>query len=172
MTELFFIKWVCIWKFGDGLAVKCLDFVNFEMFEALSIIHWLNDGLMIKDNHIASIGIGVALERLEEIQGVTFIEFEVDTETQALQVASFLHKNPLQIPCGILFDNFVPQALAKLLSSMNRSGMLNGLFAEASGRITLENLPSYDIEHLDYVSSGSITMDPYPTDLSLELDKK
>ncbi len=130
-----------------------------------ALSHRLNlaHALMVKDNHIAAVGINAALERISDSKAA-FVEIEVDTPDQAREVCEALKR--VEIPKGMLFDNFAPQDLAALLPTLE----LEGIFTEASGGINLDTIKEFDLPGLGFVSCGAITMNPQAIDLSLKLE--
>lgn len=128
----------------------------------------LKHGLMIKDNHLEGRSISELISGIVIDPSVSFVEIEVENESGALEAYNVLNSLDLKVGKGILFDNFDPLKLTALLSKHR----FDRVFTEASGGITKDNISEFDIEGLDYVSSGAITQNPYAIDLSLEVDKK
>lgn len=119
----------------------------------------LDDGILIKDNHIAVAGgIRPALERARAAVGhMVKIEIEVDTLDQlreALEVGMD----------AVLLDNMSPAMLAEAVS------MIGGrAIAEASGRITRESVPAVAASGVDVISAGWLTHSAPALDLGLDV---
>ena len=111
--------------------------------------------VMIKDNHVAELGIERAVERFRERASfATRIEVEAETETEALAAAG----------AGadvVLLDNMTPAATKAAVEALPA-----GVVTEASGGITLESLPAYAATGVDVVSLGSLTHSAEALDLS------
>ena len=111
--------------------------------------------VMIKDNHVAELGVERAVERFRERASfATRIEVEAETETEALAAAE----------AGadvVLLDNMTPAATEAAVEALPA-----GVVTEASGGITLESLPAYAATGVDVVSLGSLTHSAEALDLS------
>ncbi len=134
----------------------------------------LYDMILIKDNHIASVGsitkaVTLAREFLdtpdfrlqfetkaEEIE----VEVEVTTESQLIEA----------VEAGvtrILLDNQSPESLGTLVKKARE---LNpGIKLEASGGITLDNVAEIAASGVDYISIGSLTHSARAVDLSMRV---
>ena len=119
----------------------------------------LSDGVLIKDNHIASAGgVRSAIERARSAAPHTLrIEIEVDNLEQLREV--------LEIGVDvILLDNFTPEMLVEAVTICQKRALL-----EASGGITLENIRSIAETGVDFISSGALTHSARAVDISLEV---
>lgn len=116
--------------------------------------------VMIKDNHVAELGIEGAVRRFRERASfATRIEVEAETETEALAAAE----------AGadiVLLDNMAPPETAAAVESLPAS-----VRTEASGGITLDSLPAYAATGVDIVSLGSLTHSADALDLSFRVDE-
>ena len=120
----------------------------------------LYDGILIKENHIASAGsIERAVRTARQKNPAVPIEVEVETETQILEA--------LEAGADILLlDNFSTEALidaVRLTSSRAR--------LEASGGVTLENIRSIAQTGVDYISVGALTKNLHAIDLSMRFQR-
>jgi nicotinate-nucleotide pyrophosphorylase (carboxylating) len=101
---------------------------------------------MVKDNHIAELGLDRAVERIRERTSfATSVEVEAETAEEAVRAAE----------AGadiVLFDNFDPPELAAAVETLPA-----GVLAEASGGITVETVPEYAATGVDIISLGSLT---------------
>jgi nicotinate-nucleotide pyrophosphorylase (carboxylating) len=130
----------------------------------------LHDAVMVKDNHLAGLGLedlGDALkaagERVRAVPGpVAFFEVEVDSIVQFERV--------LAVGSGVvdivLLDNFEPSMLAQAVSMRDR--LQPGLQLEASGGITLETIGEVAQTGVDRISVGGLTHSAASLDFGLD----
>jgi nicotinate-nucleotide pyrophosphorylase (carboxylating) len=123
----------------------------------------LDDGVLIKDNHLAVAGsvaeaVGRARRRAHPLLR---IEVEVETEA-ALREALAAGADAL------LLDNRSPREVASLVA-LARS-LRPGVPLEASGGITLENARAYAETGVDFLSVGALTHSVRATDISMEIE--
>ncbi|WP_203288253.1 carboxylating nicotinate-nucleotide diphosphorylase [Metabacillus sp. cB07] len=120
----------------------------------------LYDGIMLKDNHIASAGsIAEAVQKARGHAGhMIKIEVEIETEQQ-------LHEAISARADIIMFDNRTPDEAAAFAAITPES-----IITEASGGITLENLADYGRTGVDYVSLGMLTHSAKALDLSMNVE--
>jgi nicotinate-nucleotide pyrophosphorylase (carboxylating) len=111
--------------------------------------------VMIKDNHVAELGLEGAIEQFrEQASFATQIEVEVETPEDGPRAAA----------AGadiVLFDNLSPAAVERGVDSLPA-----GTLAEASGGITVETVPEYAATGVDIVSMGSLTHSARALDFS------
>ena len=115
----------------------------------------LSHMVLVKENHIAELGLERAIERFRERASYTTkIECEVEEPADGPRAAE----------AGadiVLFDNFSPAALRDAVERLPEN-----VTSEASGGITLETLPEYATTGVDVVSMGSLTHSADTLDLS------
>lgn len=117
----------------------------------------LFDGVMIKDNHIAACGsIRKAVQHVREQLG-PMVKIEVETESEQ-QVIEAVEANA----DIIMFDNRSPEEIQAFIKHVPAS-----IVTEASGGITMENLPAYRQTGVDYISLGFLTHSAPSLDISL-----
>ena len=120
----------------------------------------LDDGVLIKDNHVAMAG-GIRPAILAARAGVGHmvrIEVEVDTLDQ-LEEAMAVGVD------AVLLDNMGPAMLRDAV------GIVAGrAVTEASGRITVESVPAVAASGVDIISAGWITHSAPSLDLGLDAD--
>lgn len=119
----------------------------------------LFDGILIKDNHIATAGsISRAVERVKaRVPHTVRIEVEV-TDTKGLEEA---------ISAGaeaVLLDNM---SLEEISSAVSIAG--GRVLLEASGGVTLESIGEIAKTGVDLISVGAITHSARSVDISLEV---
>jgi nicotinate-nucleotide pyrophosphorylase (carboxylating) len=122
----------------------------------------LDDGVLIKDNHIALAGgVGTAVERARKAVGhLHKIEVEVSKESDLREA----------LRCGadiLLLDNLSPEETARVVE-IARSLAPNVLL-EASGGITLENVRAYAEAGVDLISIGALTHSARAVDISFKM---
>ncbi|WP_435319393.1 carboxylating nicotinate-nucleotide diphosphorylase [Haloarchaeobius sp. TZWSO28] len=121
----------------------------------------LSHMVMVKDNHVAEMGLEGAIEHFRErVSFATKIEVEVEEPEDAPKAAD----------AGadiVLLDNMRPETTAEAV------GLLpDGVLAEASGGITLETVPDYATTGVDVISMGSLTHSAASLDYSFRTGKK
>jgi nicotinate-nucleotide pyrophosphorylase (carboxylating) len=123
----------------------------------------LDDGILIKDNHIALSG-GIPAAVGAARAGAPFglkIEVEVENESQlreAVEAGADL----------VLLDNRTPTEATRLISICR--SVAPKVSIEASGGITLANVRAYAEAGADFVSVGALTHSVRASDVSLELE--
>jgi nicotinate-nucleotide pyrophosphorylase (carboxylating) len=122
----------------------------------------LDDGVMIKDNHIvAAGGLGKAIGRARERLGhMVKIEVEVDTLDQLEELLSIGAD-------AVLLDNMTPEQLRTAVAMVDRR-----MVTEASGGITLENLREVAEADVDIISLGWLTHSAPILDIGLDLETR
>lgn len=123
----------------------------------------LDDGVMIKDNHIAAAGgIGQAINRMR--RRIPYpVTVEVETENLEEVAEAIAHGTDI-----IMLDN-MPCDMMKAAVSQIRAAN-EGIKIEASGNITLESIRGVAETGVDYISSSApITRSPW-LDLSMRIN--
>lgn len=116
----------------------------------------LDDGVLIKDNHITVCGsLGEAVRRAQRAQH-QFIEVECDTLEQ---VAEALKSGAQRI----LLDNMDPPTLRRAVELVAGRAQ-----TEASGGVNLETIAAIAQSGVDYVSVGRITQSAPAVDIGLD----
>ena len=117
----------------------------------------LDDGVLIKDNHLAVAGGASEATRRAKAAGLKDIEVECDTIEQV--------KEALDAGADrLLLDNM---ALETLREAVAITGGLVPL--EASGGVTLENIAGIAATGVDFISVGAITHSAPAVDIGLDL---
>ncbi|NPA74643.1 MAG: carboxylating nicotinate-nucleotide diphosphorylase [Euryarchaeota archaeon] len=118
----------------------------------------LGDMVMIKDNHIAMVGMEEAIKRAKRASFTKKIEVEVESENAALRAAEL----GADI---IMLDNMAPEQVCQIAGKLRKYRVL----IEVSGGITPENVKDYARCDIDIISMGHLTHSSKPIDLSMEL---
>ena len=119
----------------------------------------LNDGIMLKDNHISFMGsMTRAVERAKEIRGpMDRIEVEIE-DARMLEAAI---RNKVDI---IMFDNCSPEWIKAHIGKVPDT-----ISTEASGGITENTLRAYAESGVDYISIGALFHQQQALDFSLKV---
>ncbi len=117
----------------------------------------LSQMVMVKDNHIAEMGMAGAIEHFRERASfATNIEVEVESPEDGSRAAE----------AGadiVLFDNLSPAAVERGVETLPA-----GTLAEASGGITIDDVPDYAGTGVDIISMGSLTHSAPSLDYSFQ----
>ncbi len=120
----------------------------------------LDDGILIKDNHIAIAGgIGAAVTAARAHAG-HMVKIEVETDTLA-QVKEALAAGV----DAILLDNMDLDMLSEAVSVISGQAI-----AEASGGVTLDTAGAIAQTGVDLISSGALTHSAQTLDIGLDFD--
>ncbi len=123
----------------------------------------LSDAVLIKDNHIKILGLEECLRRAKERASFTKkIEVEVESQGDMIKAA----KAGADI---IMFDNMAPEEISRGVLLLDEMGLRDGVLLEASGGITLDNIPEYAASGVDVISLGALTRNARWIDLSMEI---
>jgi nicotinate-nucleotide pyrophosphorylase (carboxylating) len=126
----------------------------------------LSDAVLIKDNHIKILGLEECLRRAKQRASFTKkIEVEVESQGDMIKAA----KGGADI---IMFDNMVPEEIARGVELLMEKGLRGHMLLEASGGITLDNIQEYAASGVDVISLGALTRNARWIDLSLEIDSE
>ncbi len=118
----------------------------------------LDDGVLIKDNHIAVAGSAAEATRRAKAAGLKNIEVECDTLDQVSEAIEAGAD-------GVLLDNMAPGMLAQAVAiSAGRVKL------EASGGVTLKTIRGIAETGVDTISVGAITQSAPAADIGLDLD--
>ncbi len=120
----------------------------------------LDDGILIKDNHIAAAG-GVA-EAVARVKDDVPHGLKIEVEVQDLDQ---LDEALAAGADAVLLDNMSPQMVQ---DAVTRAG--GKVLLEASGGITLETVADYAATGVDLISVGALTHSVRAIDLSLEVE--
>lgn len=132
-------------------AVRCGGGTNHRM--------GLDDAILVKDNHLALAGGDVAAAVRAARAAFPGLPLEVECRTLAEVAAAVA-----AAPDLILLDNMTPEGLREAVRVVAGRVRL-----EASGGITLDDLPAVAATGVDYVAMGQLTHSAPAADLSLKL---
>jgi len=126
----------------------------------------LFDEVLIKENHVTATGsISEAVARVRRAKTDLPIVVEARTEAEAEEAATLGVDR-------ILLDNFAPQEVADVVARLRRVGgaLKQQPAIEVSGGIRLENVRSYAVPGVSFISVGALTHSAPALDLSLLVD--
>ncbi|HYG49674.1 MAG TPA: carboxylating nicotinate-nucleotide diphosphorylase, partial [Flavobacteriales bacterium] len=122
----------------------------------------LYDMILIKDNHIDYAGgIANAIANTKKYLLEKGKNLKIEVEARTLEDVSEILKH--EGVFRVLIDNFTPEHLADAVKLVNKK-----IETEASGGITIENIRSYALTGVDYISCGALTHSYKSLDLSLK----
>lgn len=136
----------------EKYAVRCGGGVNHRF--------GLDDGVLIKDNHIAVAG-GVAAAVKAALAGaghMVRVEIEVDTLAQLEEALNAGAQ-------AVLLDNMPPETLREAMHIIKGRAA-----AEASGNVSLETVKAIAETGVDYISVGRLTHSAPCLDLGLDFE--
>ena len=121
----------------------------------------LDDGVLIKDNHIAAAGgVSEAVRRARDgIPHGLRVEVEV---TDMIELDEALSAGA----DAVLLDNMTPEEVAHAVTRAGGKAVL-----EASGGVTLNNIRAYAETGVDLISVGALTHSAQSADLALEVER-
>ncbi|XP_045850022.1 nicotinate-nucleotide pyrophosphorylase [carboxylating] isoform X3 [Meles meles] len=118
--------------------------------------------VMVKDNHVVAAG-GVE-KAVRGARQMADFALKVEVECGSLQDAMEAAEVGADL---VLLDNFRPEELHSTAAALK--ARFPGVGVEASGGITLENLPRFCGPHIDVISLGMLTQAAPALDFSLKL---
>jgi len=122
----------------------------------------LSHMVMVKDNHVAEMGLADAVEHLRQRASfATQVEVEIERPEQG----------PRAVAAGadvVLLDNMAPETTARAAERVAAAAADHGreVLAEASGGITVADVPDYAATGVDVISMGGLTHSAPTLDLS------
>ena len=122
----------------------------------------LDDGVLIKDNHIALAGgVATAVERARGAVGhLHKIEVEISNEEDLREAI----RGGADI---LLLDNLTPEQTGRMVALAR--DLKPSVMLESSGGITLENVRAYAEAGVDLISVGALTHSARAMDISFKL---
>ena len=122
----------------------------------------LSDGILIKDNHLALVPIGIAIQAAKMDTTYKKIEVEVETPENALSAA----KAGADI---IMLDNMSPGQITRTIRVLKSEGLRDRVIIELSGGIDESSLPRYAALDVDVISLGVLTHSVRNLSVNLEI---
>jgi nicotinate-nucleotide pyrophosphorylase (carboxylating) len=123
--------------------------------------------VLVKENHLRGVGGVPALRNiLDRKKPPAEVEVEVDS-------IEFLRELLGARVSRVMLDNFTPQDVVdavRIIAEYRRENPAYAIAVEVSGGVTLDNVRSYAVPGVDYISTGTLTHSAHALDLSLEVD--
>jgi nicotinate-nucleotide pyrophosphorylase (carboxylating) len=117
----------------------------------------LSDAVLIKDNHLAVLGLKQSVQRARARWPGRMLQVECEEDEQVLEARD----------AGVdmvLLDNMTPEQVGRLVSMLGGTPKV-----EVSGRITLETIGAYAETGADFISVGAITHSIRNLDIGLDI---
>lgn len=122
----------------------------------------LSDEVLIKDNHLALIGIEEAVKRGMKANPGKAVEVEVSSLEDATRAA--------EAGAGILLlDNLSAKEARSVIDGLKKKGLRKRVVIELSGGINSENIEDYAKTGADRISLGCLTTDARWLDISMKV---
>lgn len=121
----------------------------------------LSDMVLVKDNHLGSLGVTGAVKRAREQWPSRRVEVECERSEQVDEA----------IAAGadmVMLDNMTPAAAAECVRLVRESNRPDTL-VEVSGGVTLDNVADYAATGADLISTSTITQSAPALDIGLDL---
>lgn len=122
----------------------------------------LSDMFLIKDNHLALVGIEEAVRRAKAYSRYHRIEVEAESAEDALRAA----RAGADI---VLLDNMAPAGVAEAVEALRAAGLRDRVTIEVSGRVTLETVAAYARAGADIISMGALTHTVRNIDVGMDI---
>ena len=121
----------------------------------------LSDMVLVKDNHLATLGVSGAVKRAREQSPAHRVEVECDRLEQVQEA----------VAAGadmVMLDNMTPEQAAECVRAV-REGSRPDVVIEISGGVTLDNAADYAAAGADLISTSAITQSAPALDIALDL---
>lgn len=110
----------------------------------------LSDGVLIKDNHLALVGLTDAIARAKQRSLYHVVEVEVNAASDAVIAA----KAGADI---IMLDNMSPEQVRGTIAALQAEGLRERVTIEVSGRVDAGSVLRYAESGADVISIGALT---------------
>ena len=120
----------------------------------------LNDDILIKDNHVVSIGGIEKILKIIKIKGLKNFKIECETFDEVLLIIKYGGKY-------ILLDNMSVNEISRCISYKNLNN-LNVKF-EITGGVNIKNIKQYSKLNADFISIGKLTNSLNSVDIGLDI---
>ena len=122
----------------------------------------LSEAVLVKDNHLAGLGVTEAVRRARELWPGRFVQVECDSLDQVVEAARAGAE-------AVLLDNMEPQTVACAVADA-RAEAAGAILTEVSGNVTLASIGGYAAAGPDRISVGALTHSAPVLDLGLDLE--
>jgi nicotinate-nucleotide pyrophosphorylase (carboxylating) len=120
----------------------------------------LSDAVLVKDNHLAGMGIGEAVARARALWPGRMVEVECDRRAQ-------VHEAVAAGATVVMLDNMTPDEVATCVADVRAAS--DSVLVEVSGGVGLDDAPRYAAAGADLISVGALTHSAPVLDLGLDL---
>jgi nicotinate-nucleotide pyrophosphorylase (carboxylating) len=117
----------------------------------------LSDAVLIKDNHLAALGVAATVERARSRWPNRIIEVECDSLEQVAEAKT-------AGPDIVMLDNMSPDMVREAVAVLGGAAKV-----EVSGNVSLESVAAYAEAGADYISVGAITHSARALDIGLDV---
>ena len=124
----------------------------------------LSDWVMLKDNHLAGVGITEAVRRARATWPGRTVHVECDSLAQCQEAAAAGAD-------AILLDNMGPDDARRCVEAIRDADPDRAILVEASGGVRLDTVAAYADTGIDMVSVGAITNAAPVLDVGLDVDR-
>ncbi|MBL8149077.1 MAG: carboxylating nicotinate-nucleotide diphosphorylase [Blastocatellia bacterium] len=124
----------------------------------------LDDGILIKDNHIAIAGGVRAAIALARENSTHMLKIEVEVANRDQLIEALESKADV-----ILLDNMSVEAVNESVKFIKENGQNRNIIVEASGNISLDNIAEYARTGVDLISVGALTHSAPAVDISFKI---
>ncbi|WP_067051677.1 carboxylating nicotinate-nucleotide diphosphorylase [Methanofollis ethanolicus] len=122
----------------------------------------LSDMVMIKDNHLALVGLEEAVRRAKAHSPYHKVEVEVESAKDAVRAAEY----GADI---VLLDNMTPEGVREAVAALMAAGQRDNVVVEISGGVSRATLPLYAGAGADIISMGALTHSVRNVDVGLDV---
>jgi nicotinate-nucleotide pyrophosphorylase (carboxylating) len=122
----------------------------------------LSEAVLVKDNHLAGIGITQAVESARRRWPGRMVEVECEDQAQLIEA----------VDAGasvVMLDNMDAVQVANCVELVASRRAPNPVLIEVSGRVTIESAPEYAKAGADLISVGALTHSAPVLDIGLDL---
>ncbi|MFQ5815900.1 MAG: carboxylating nicotinate-nucleotide diphosphorylase, partial [Candidatus Hydrothermarchaeaceae archaeon] len=143
---------------------------GFRYFEKKAMTHGggeqhrmgLDDAILIKDNHVAIVGLVESIKKAK----MTHPGMRIEVEVSSLDGASRACKAGADV---VMLDNMSVGDAANVIEGLEKSGLRRDVLVEISGGVTPDNIEEYAKLRPDVISSGYLTAKAEWLDMSLKV---
>lgn len=156
--------------YGVTVAATRKTTPGFRLFEKKAVTHGggathrmgLYDAILIKDNHVAVVGLEESVWRAKKANPEKRIEVEVSSAEEAVRACKTGTN-------ALLLDNLSPADAAGVIENLRKARLRDKVLVEISGGVTPDNVEGYAKLKPDVISSGYITTNAKWLDMSLKV---
>ena len=133
-----------------------------------------SDAPMIKENDFAISTFSLNEQMSKAALNSDFLVIEVTSMEHALTVArewkNNMQENETTELLTLLLDNMGPEGSLDVVRQLETEGLRDGLVLEGSGGVQTSELDRWSNSGMDVVSSGALTMDSSPIDMTMLME--